>query len=57
MQNWEHLLNVVGSLHIQPKKLTVDISRVRRWHLEQYSKFYRFSIFEAFLKNIFMCVI
>ncbi|VDK77856.1 unnamed protein product [Litomosoides sigmodontis] len=41
MQNWEHLLNVVGSLHMQPKKLTVDISRVRRWHLEQYSKFYR----------------
>ncbi|EFO24464.1 hypothetical protein LOAG_04023 [Loa loa] len=41
MQNWEHLLNVVSSLHIQPKKLTVDISRVRRWSLEQYSKFYR----------------
>ncbi|CAG9535730.1 unnamed protein product [Cercopithifilaria johnstoni] len=41
MQNWEHLLSVVSSLHIKPKKLTVDISRVRRWCLEQYSKFYR----------------
>ncbi|KAK6102733.1 hypothetical protein QQG55_9675 [Brugia pahangi] len=41
MQNWEHLLNIMSSLHIQPKKLTVDISRVRRWSLEQYSKFYR----------------
>ncbi|VBB28266.1 unnamed protein product [Acanthocheilonema viteae] len=41
MQNWEHLLNVISSLHMQPKKLTVDISRVRRWYLEEYSKFYR----------------
>uniref|UniRef100_A0A915Q7K8 U3 small nucleolar RNA-associated protein 25 homolog n=1 Tax=Setaria digitata TaxID=48799 RepID=A0A915Q7K8_9BILA len=41
MQNWEHLLNVINSLHIQPKKLTVDISRVRRWSLENYSKLYR----------------
>ncbi|OZC08473.1 hypothetical protein X798_04534 [Onchocerca flexuosa] len=41
MQNWEHLLNIMSSLHIQPKKFTTDISRVRRWSLEQYSKFYR----------------
>ncbi|VDN83629.1 unnamed protein product [Brugia pahangi] len=46
MQNWEHLLNIMSSLHIQPKKLTVDISRVRRWSLEQYSKFYRFWQFQ-----------
>lgn len=44
MQNWEHLLNIVGSLHIQPKKLTVDVSRVRQWSLEQLSKIYRQTI-------------
>uniref|UniRef100_A0A2K6WDF7 U3 small nucleolar RNA-associated protein 25 homolog n=1 Tax=Onchocerca volvulus TaxID=6282 RepID=A0A2K6WDF7_ONCVO len=41
MQNWEHLLNIISSLHIQPKKFTADISRVRRWSLEQYSRLYR----------------
>uniref|UniRef100_A0A0R3RZ81 U3 small nucleolar RNA-associated protein 25 homolog n=1 Tax=Elaeophora elaphi TaxID=1147741 RepID=A0A0R3RZ81_9BILA len=44
MQNWEHLLNVASSLHIQPKKLTVDISRVRRWYLEHHARFYRQTI-------------
>ncbi|KAM3722913.1 U3 small nucleolar RNA-associated protein [Dirofilaria immitis] len=53
MQNWEHLLNIINSLHIQPKKLTVDISRVRRWSLEQYSKFYR--NFAGFIKLLIPC--
>ena len=42
MQNWDHVLSIFDSLHLQPKKShDVDFSRVRNWQLNGYSKQYR----------------
>ena len=41
MQNWEQLLLIVNSINLTPEKITVDISRVRQWSLEQQASLYR----------------
>ncbi|MFH4982216.1 hypothetical protein AB6A40_008925 [Gnathostoma spinigerum] len=48
MQNWEHLLHIIDSLHMQPENIDqIDISRVRMWSLNNYSKLYRQTILFA----------
>eukprot|EP00794_Sanderia_malayensis_P020322 gene20322-22321_t len=45
MQNWEFLLDVMEHLHLQPKEThDTDLSRVRMWSLDSWSKFYRQSL-------------
>ncbi|XP_049877769.1 U3 small nucleolar RNA-associated protein 25 homolog [Pectinophora gossypiella] len=42
MQNWDHLLHVLDHFHLQPKKTHgTDISRVRSWAVNGWSKYYR----------------
>ena len=42
MQNWEHVMCVFQSLHMQPKQShDVDFSRVRFWLLEGQARYYR----------------
>lgn len=42
MQNWEHVLDVIQHINLMPHKpRKMDISRVRLWHLENWSKYYR----------------
>ncbi|MCP9258377.1 Digestive organ expansion factor-like protein [Dirofilaria immitis] len=56
MQNWEHLLNIINSLHIQPKKLTVDISRVRQRRAECDALFaFYCRNFAGFIKLLIPC--
>lgn len=45
MQNWEHVLDIMKLLNIQPNESHgVDFSRVRMWALDGLSKYYRQSI-------------
>uniref|UniRef100_A0A915ASK5 Digestive organ expansion factor-like protein n=3 Tax=Parascaris univalens TaxID=6257 RepID=A0A915ASK5_PARUN len=44
MQNWEHVLHIIDTLHSRPEKLNVDISRVRQWALNQHTSLYRQTI-------------
>lgn len=42
MQNWEHLLDIMQHINLMPSKpRKMDVSRVRLWHLENWSKYYR----------------
>lgn len=42
MQNWEHVLDIMQHINLMPSKpRKMDISRVRQWHLENWSKYYR----------------
>lgn len=42
MQNWEHVLDIMQHINQMPSKpRKMDISRVRLWHLENWSKYYR----------------
>ncbi|CAD5229350.1 unnamed protein product [Bursaphelenchus okinawaensis] len=41
MQNWEHLLTVMGALNQMPKEIQTDISRVRHWVLKGHGRYYR----------------
>lgn len=42
MQNWEHVLDVMEHINVMPKKpRKMDVSRIRPWHLENWSKYYR----------------
>ncbi|MFT7813376.1 digestive organ expansion factor homolog [Arapaima gigas] len=42
MQNWEHMLNVMKHLNLQPlDSHGVDFSRVRMWNLNNWARFYR----------------
>lgn len=42
MQNWEHILDIMQHINRIPKKpRKMDISRVRMYHLEDWSKYYR----------------
>lgn len=42
MQNWEHVLDIMQHINLMPSKpRKMDISRVRPWHLENWSKYYR----------------
>uniref|UniRef100_A0A0M3K1I3 U3 small nucleolar RNA-associated protein 25 homolog n=1 Tax=Anisakis simplex TaxID=6269 RepID=A0A0M3K1I3_ANISI len=50
MQNWEHLLHIMDSLHNRPEKLNVDISRVRQWALSEHTKFYRQTLLFSSMK-------
>lgn len=42
MQNWEHVLDIMQHINLMPSKpRKMDIARVRPWHLENWSKYYR----------------
>lgn len=42
MQNWEHVLDIMQHINLMPSKpRKMDISRIRPWHLENWSKYYR----------------
>lgn len=42
MQNWEHLIDIMQHVNEIPSKpRSMDIARVRMWHLENWSKYYR----------------
>lgn len=42
MQNWEHILDIMQHINVMPTKpRKMDISRIRLWHLENWSKYYR----------------
>lgn len=42
MQNWEHVIDIMQHINLMPSKpRTMDISRVRSWYLEDWSKYYR----------------
>ena len=42
MQNWEHVIDVMQHVNAMPAKpRNMDISRVRMWHLENWSRYYR----------------
>jgi U3 small nucleolar RNA-associated protein 25 len=42
MQNWEHVIDIMQHINVMPAKpRKMDISRVRLWHLENWSKYYR----------------
>lgn len=42
MQNWEHVLDIMQHINIMPSKpRKMDVSRIRTWHLEKKSKYYR----------------
>lgn len=42
MQNWDHVLHIFNHLHLQPKELHgTDVSRVRTWTLNGWSRYYR----------------
>ncbi|KAL1501121.1 hypothetical protein ABEB36_006506 [Hypothenemus hampei] len=42
MQNWFHVMHLFDHLHLKPKELHgTDVSRVRQWCLNLWSKYYR----------------
>lgn len=41
MQNWEHMSNIFETLNRNPNKVLTDISRVRQWAIQDWSKYYR----------------
>lgn len=42
MQNWEHVLDIMQHINLIPKKpRKMDVSRIRLYHLEDWSKYYR----------------
>lgn len=42
MQNWEHVLDIMQCVNLMPEKpRNMDVSRVRSWYLEDWSKYYR----------------
>lgn len=42
MQNWEHVIDIMQHVNVMPSKpRKMDISRIRLWHLENLSKYYR----------------
>lgn len=42
MQNWEHVLDFMQHINFMPSRpRKMDISRIRPWHLENWSKYYR----------------
>lgn len=42
MQNWEHVMDIMQHINLMPAKpRKMDISRVRLWYLENWSKYYR----------------
>lgn len=42
MQNWQHVIDILDcSNNIPKQKLGTDISRIRLWNLENWSKYYR----------------
>lgn len=53
MQNWEHLLHIIDTLHSRPEKLNVDISRVRQWALNQHTSLYRQAMLYSFVMHRF----
>ncbi|KAG8584310.1 hypothetical protein GDO81_008771 [Engystomops pustulosus] len=52
MQNWEHMLNLMSHLNLQPKEPHgVDFSRVRMWCLTNWSKYYRQTLLFSSLQD------
>jgi len=50
MQNWEHVLDIMQHINTMPTKpRKMDIARVRHWHLENWSKYYRQLIMFSFV--------
>lgn len=42
MQNWEHLIDIMQHINLMPSKpRKMDVSRIRPWYLENWSKYYR----------------
>lgn len=45
MQNWEHVIHIINHMHLQPKDSHgSDLSRVRMWSLNGWSKYYMQSL-------------
>ncbi|XP_065832625.1 U3 small nucleolar RNA-associated protein 25 homolog [Oscarella lobularis] len=51
MQNWDHVLLIFQHLHLMPRNAHgCDISRLRTWHVNEWSRFYRQTVlFSSFL--------
>lgn len=42
MQNWEHIIDIMQHINQMPSKpRKMDVARIRLWHLENWSKYYR----------------
>lgn len=55
MQNWEHLIDIMKSINLQPKDHhNTDFSRIRLWSLNGLSKFYRQTLMFSSIKSIYI---